>query len=208
MRNSYYFLLLSLILIVISIFSRVFLDYDQLLFDSLSQKLTTDQIQDVIFLHKKWTWLGYVLIPLLLLVKTSLISAIIDAGCYCFDKAIKYKTIYSIVIKAEFIFLSVPLSKIIWFLVFQTSYTLEDIQNFYPFSVINYMGYEGLDPWWVYPFQALNLFEILYWLFLAYFLSKELKISTESGLSIIASSYGISLLIWIVSVMFFTLNMS
>lgn len=58
--------------------------------------------------------------------------------------------------------------KIAWFYFFQLNYTLEDIQYFYPFSALNIVGYEGLQPWFVYPIQVLNLFELAYWFILAY----------------------------------------
>jgi hypothetical protein len=91
---------------------------------------------------------------------------------------------------------------------FQTNYTLEDLQYFYPLSAINITGYENLKPWFVYPLQVLNLFEVAYWLVLAYLLGKEFKEDIYKGLTVVASSYGVGLVIWVVAVMFFTLNMS
>ncbi len=65
-----------------------------------------------------------------------------------------------------------------------------------------------MQPWFIYPFQVFNLFELAYWFILAYLIGKELNENTDKGFSIVASSYGVSLLIWVVGVMFFTLNMS
>jgi hypothetical protein len=45
--------------------------------------------------------------------------------------------LWGFVIIAEFVFLLVPIFKIIWFYFFQTNYTLEDIQYFYPLSALN-----------------------------------------------------------------------
>ena len=87
-------------------------------------------------------------------------------------------------------------------------YTLEDLQYFYPFSTLNIIGYEGLEPWFIYPLQVLNLFELVYWLLLGYGLSKSLKTSMDAAMGIVVSSYGVGLLIWVVAVMFLTLNMS
>lgn len=100
--------------------------------------------------------------------------------------------------------------KTVWFYFFQADYNLEDLQYFYPLSALNIIGYEGLQPWFIYPFQVLNLFELAYWLILAYLIDKELGIDKkkDTGIKIVASSYGVSLLIWVVGIMFFTLNMS
>ena len=74
--------------------------------------------------------------------------------------------------------------------------------------VLQLFGYEDLEPWFIYPLQVVNLFELCYWLLLGYGLSKALKRSVDYAMGIVASSYGVGLLIWVGAVMFFTLNMS
>lgn len=150
----------------------------------------------------------YLIILISLLIKISIISTILDVGCFFFGKEIKYKKLFNIVVKAEFIFLLVIVFKTVWFYVFQQDYNLEDLQYFYPLSALNIIGYESLQTWFIYPFQVLNLFELAYWFILAYLIGKELNENTDKGFSIVASSYGLSLLIWVVGVMFFTLNIS
>ncbi|WP_296344452.1 hypothetical protein [Winogradskyella sp.] len=141
-------------------------------------------------------------------MKILIIATILDLGCFIFNKKIKFKKIFNIVVKAEFIFLLVIIFKTAWFYFFQTNYTLEDLQYFYPLSAINIVGYEGIDAWWVYPLQVLNLFELAYWLVLGYLLGKALNSNFDKGISIVASSYGVALLIWVVGIMFFTLSAS
>ena len=108
----------------------------------------------------------------------------------------------------KILFLLIIIVKTTWFYFFQTDFTLEDLQYFYPLSALNIIGYQGLEPWYIYPFQVINLFEVAYWFILSYLIGKELNETTEKGLSIVASSYGVGLLIWVVGVMFLTLNMS
>ena len=208
MKSRILLFILIFTLVLLQQFVKEVLNTDELYISSLADKFTYNQIEEVLNLQQKWQWLGYAIIPLLLLLKISIIAAIIDAGCFFFDKEIKYKQLFNIVVKAEFVFLLVIVFKTIWFYVFQQDYTLEDLQYFYPLSAINITGYQDLLPWFVYPLQILNLFEIAYWVILAYLLGKELKVSTDKGLSIVASSYGVGLLIWVVAVMFLTLNMS
>ena len=100
------------------------------------------------------------------------------------------------------------------FYFFQTNYTLEDLQYFYPLSTLNIVGYKGLEAWFIYPLQVLNLFEFAYWLLLSYFVGKLAFTEKDKGkpmdlgFKIVASSYGSALLLWVVVVMFFTLNYS
>lgn len=207
MKNTYLFFVLALCTLLIGVLSNYILGADTLVVQSLAEQLTQEQIQDALHFKDKWQWIGYIVAPLILLLKIAIIAAIIDIGCFFFDKEVKYKTLFTIVLKAEFIFLIVIVFKTVWFYVFQQDYSLEDLQFFYPLSAINIVGYEGLQTWFIYPLQTINIFEIAYWFILAYLLGKELKQSTEKSFGIVASSYGVGLAIWVVAIMFLNLNM-
>ncbi len=207
-NNTLIFFTLALSTVLISVSTKHLLNLDQLISNTLAEQLTHDQLERVLDIKNKMNWLGYFAIPLLLLLKISIISAIIDASCFFFDKEIEYKKIFNIVTKAEFIFLLAIIVKTIWFYIFQTDYTLEDIQNFYPLSALNITGYKNLSPWFIYPFQVINLFELAYFFILSYLLGKELKAPLDKSLNIIIGGYGTCLIIWVVCVMFFVLNLS
>ena len=206
--NTILIIFLSFISIILALFSNYILNFNVLLVSSLAEQISYEQINKLLDFQEKWEWIGFIITPLLLILKISIIAAILDAGCFFFNKEIKYKKLFNIVVKAEFIFLLVIVFKTAWFYFFKTDYTLEDLQYFYPLSALNIIGYEGLQPWFIYPFQMLNLFELAYWFILAYLIGKELNENTDKGFSIVASSYGVSILIRVVGVMFFTLNMS
>lgn len=205
MNRKFYFPALTIMTLAVLIISSFVLNTKELLLSNLSDQLTKNQIEEVIELNQKWEWLGYLLIPIFLLIKVSLISAILHIGLFLFNKKINYKSIFNTVTKAEFIFVIMGITKLIWF-TFKSEYTFEDLQYFYPLSALSIVGYEGISPWFLYPFQTLNLFELVYWITLAYLIGKEIKISTDNALKIVASSYGSALLIWMVVVMFFSLN--
>lgn len=211
------FFLFSLTLLL-AITTKYLLRIDTLISLSLNDKLSRNQIESFLNFHKKWQWLSYVIIPLLLLIKTTLIASILYIGAFFYSKTkVTFKQLFNAVVKAEFVFLGVGVLKIIWFYFFQTNYTLEDLQYFYPLSALNIVGYQGLDAWFVYPLQVLNLFELAYWLLLSYYIGKMAsptknvvvsKYPIDFGLKIVATSYGSALLLWVVVVMFFTLNYS
>jgi hypothetical protein len=202
-------LLLSIALIVLSEITNRVLDLKGLLNNSLAEQFTQKQIKHFFELQDKWQWLGYVFIPLIVLIKTSLIASVLFIGTFFFSKiTVKFRQLWSIVICAEFVFLLIPIIKIVWFYFFQTNYKLEDIQYFYPLSALNILGYKDLESWYIYPFQTLNLFELAYWLILAYQIGKATETNMDRGLKIVACSYGSALLMWVVTIMFFTLNYS
>ncbi|WP_282069239.1 hypothetical protein [Olleya namhaensis] len=207
-KNYILFITLASLLTFFGYLTKQLLSIDEVLINSLAERISYEQITQILIFQKKWYWVSLIISPILLLLKVFIITAIIDAGCFFFSREIKYKKLFNIVVKAEFVFLLVIVFKTVWFYAFQPNFTLEDLQNFYPLSALNIIGYQGLDAWFVYPFQVLNLFEIAYWFILAYLIGKEINENIDKGFSIVASSYGVGLLIWVVGVMFLTLNMS
>lgn len=207
MKNKY-LLILIFSTLALSYLFKIILNIDDLIFSSFLEQMTMEKVEQSLALKSKWEWVSYAIIPVLVIIKISIVATVIDIGCFFFDKRLNYKKIFNIVVRAEYIFLLIIIIKIVWFYFFKPNFTLEDLQYFYPLSALNIVGYDGLNAWWIYPFQVLNLFELAYWFILAYLIGKELKIATDKGLSIVASSYGVALLIWVVGFMFFTLNVS
>ncbi|WGK94554.1 MULTISPECIES: hypothetical protein [Flavobacterium] len=175
----------------------------------MSEQLTSKQVKEYLEFQDKWQWISYFMVPILVLIKTVFITSALYIGVFIFNKSTTtFKKLWEIVINSEFIFLLVPICKIIWFYFFQTEYKLIDIQYFYPLSALNIISYKGLEPWLIYPLQTLNLFELAYVVYLSYQIGNLTKTNADSGLKIVASSYIPALFLWVTIVMFFTLNFS
>ncbi len=208
-QNHQLFFALCLLSLLVGEASKYFLDTNALMYASLSEKLTPEQLENMFAQNAKWIIVGYLFIPLFYLLKTHFIAGILGLGSIMFNKEVSHRKLWNIVLKAEMIFIVVVIAKTLWFLFVQTSYTFEELQGFYPLSLVNLISTETIDPWFLYPLQVVNVFEILYWVILAVLINqsiKEPKIAT--GFKIVATSYGPALLIWVVGVMFFTLNIT
>jgi hypothetical protein len=119
-----------------------------------------------------------------------------------------FKKFFTVAVYAEFIFLIPVVSKIIWFLFFDNDYTLKDLQYFSPLSAFSFLNPKEIEPWLVYPIQLLNLFELLYWLALAYQLKDVLGKSFKASLGFVAATYGVGLFIWVVLITFLIVTIS
>ncbi len=209
MRNYRYFLILCFCTFLLAEITRYALNTNGLLYNSLADQLTVEQLNKAFSNLRKWQLIGYILIPILIFLKTHAIALTLSMGTYFFNTKVPYKKLWNIVLKAEFIFLLVGVLKLVRFYFFKTDFTLEELQIFYPLSMLSIIGSEMVEPWYVYPLQVLNAFEVIYWVVLALLLDHALNNKKGNmGIKIVASSYGPALLIWVVAVMFFTLNMS
>lgn len=202
-------LLLSSVSIIVSKTGNILLNVEELYYQSLTVNLTTQQIERIFEVQKKIEWLYYIIVPIVTLMRTMIISSIIYIGIMLFNYGkIRFNLVWNNILKAEFIFVLVSILKIAWFSFFQTNYNLQDLQYFYPLSVLNIIGYKGLETWFIYPFQVLNLFELSYVIYLGFQIGKLTDTNTDYGLKIVGLSYVPSLLLWVTTVMFFTLNYS
>jgi len=208
-KTNIKFLVLCISLIILTETFKIVLDFDKLLYNSLSEQLTYEQINYFFSFQKKWKIIGFLFIPIFYALKISIISAIIYIGLFFTSKKdITLNQVWRVLVDAEFIFLLIPIFKIFWFYFFQTTYSLEDIQYFYPLSALNIIGYKGLEPWLLYPLQTLNLFEVTYIIYLSYQIGYLTKTNADNGLKIVSYSYIPALFLWVAIIMFFTLNYS
>lgn len=209
MNNKFWFFILLSHLCIIFLTSNT-LHTDELIFHSFSDQLTQEQLHEYIASKEKWAWIGYLITTLLVLLRIILVATCISIGYYLYhiDNDIKFKHFFNLSLQAEVVLLLVGVSKLVWFSFIDTTYTLQDLQQFYPLSVTNFLDLQNVDAWLLYPLQTLNLFEIAYWLALTYGLFKLIKGKFWKSFEIIMVSYGTGLVIWIVCIMFLTLNMS
>lgn len=202
-------LLLSLLLILLSESTKRILNLENLILNSLSGKLTQNQINHLFETQTKFKYLGYMFVPVILILKTVIITIVLYIGTFFYTKR---KTtviqLWNTVINSEFLFLLMGIVKLIWFCFFQTKFSLEEVQFFYPLSALNFIGHKELEPWLIYPLQTINLFELTYIVYLSYQLGFLTKTNPDTGIKIVVSSYIPALLLWVATVMFFTLNFS
>ena len=123
------------------------------------------------------------------------------------NKDIKFKELFLVVVKAEFIFLVVGIIKLVY-LASSSDLTFEDIQYYQPLSALSIVGYDEIAAWFIYPLQILNLFELAYWILLAYLLARQVQVTVDNAFKVVLGSYGSALVIWVVFIMFLTLNNS
>jgi len=205
MKNGFWILVISFV--IVTYISKALLTSNTLYFNSYADEMTYEQIKFLLDQNEKWSWLSYMLIPLIYFFKCSLIAMCLGLGCFITTNEFAFKRAFRISVTAEFIFLLPVIIKLLWFLFIQTDYRVQDIQYFYPMSLLQIFTPKSLEPWLIYPLQVLNIFELIYWIVLAYLLTKELpELDMNRSMTVVMASYGTGLVIWVAFVMFLTLT--
>lgn len=209
-NNFKLYLILFFLFSLITLISNYLLNVNKLVFNFYSEQLAQEQIEKLLESQEKWAWVGYAIIPLLILIRSSLVALCLSVGVFFYEmeRKIPFKNFFRIALVGEFVLVLVGYFKLGYFYFIKTDYTLQDLQQYYPLSYINFLDLEKIQPWLVYPLQTINLFEIAYFFVLVYALWKLLKNNYVKSLEIVSVSYGGGLLIWLGLVMFLTLNMT
>jgi hypothetical protein len=78
---------------------------DDIVYNSFIDRLSYDRISEILVRGKKWKWLSYVFLPVLLFIKILFVVICFSIGGLFLKIDIGFKKFFSLVITAEFIFL-------------------------------------------------------------------------------------------------------
>ena len=200
------FFSLTLLNLLFSEAATYYLSINELVYNNLSEQLTLKQIEDYFETQARWRWMQYVLPPVVLYLKTTFTAWILAIGGFFYGVSLPHKKYWQIVLQAEFAFVLAAVFKIFWFLFIQTDFSLEDLQQFMPLSLQSILDTSTKPLWALYPLQLLNGFEVFYWILLILLFNQVTK--TKKGMAVVLVSYGPALFVWMIFIMFLTLNLS
>jgi len=167
-----------------------------------------ERIIELIITSDEWAWLNYVLLPIIYLLKFSILALWLLCGAIIFDLKNSFSDFFKVVLVAEFVWLVPSLILIIWYGLVDTNYTYTEIQYFAPFSLLSiFEEPQHLDAWLVYPLKALNLFELAYIIVLAIGIKKITNKDFNDSLGFTLPVYGSSLIVWILFITFLSINL-
>ena len=178
---------------------------DNTIYLSVKEQLPSEQIDKMLESVKKLEWLGYVLIPFVLLLRVGFTSICLYTGNFIANIKTKFRDLFKVALLADFAFVAAGFAKLVILIFFKEVNTLTDLQ-FQPLSLMELLNKNAIDLLFVYPVSLINVFELLYWLALARLLTSVVNQSFGKSLKMVASSYGTGLLLWVLFVMFLTVN--
>lgn len=201
------FLLLSGINVILTITINYLFNSEELYYQIFGPQMAVNRITSMIELSLKWQWIGYAFIPLVVLIRISFTSICLYAGYFLVNIKVRFNDLFKIALFADFIFILAGLTKLVMLVFFKDVNTLEDLQ-FQPFSLLELFDRKAVDVLFIYPSLMISVFELLYWLALTWLLTGVNELPFGRSLKTVASSYGSGLLLWILFVMFITINLS
>lgn len=199
------FAFMSTLILLVALTSYL-LSSEELFFDFYAEQLAYERILEIIDQQKKWQWVGYAILPIIYLVKFFLITCVLLMGTFLIGLKTRFKDVFKITIAAEFIIFVPLLMKLIWFGFINRDYTLLELMNFAPLSLDNVSDLGSTIPWLSPILKSSNLFELSYWLLLAYGLHVIIKKPFKKAFGMVVASYGLIWVVWQVLIIFLMIN--
>ena len=170
-------------------------------------KLSGEQVTALLAYLKKWRWLSYLSIVVVLFLKTLIVGAILWLAVFMTDRKLKFSTLWKVAILAQFVF-ALKSYVLLFQAMFSSDFDLEKLQSFTPLSLASLFDLKALETYLAFLFQSLNIFEVAYWFILAYLLSREINRSYSRSLQVVMGSYGPAFLLWLCTVIFLLVSNS
>jgi hypothetical protein len=174
---------------------------------SFEKFISIKRIEEMIEVNKKNEWLTYIVLPIVNTIKYNLIAIIIFIGIKFFELEVSFKNCFKIVLFAEIIPLVASITRTLYFYIYPPN-NFEVLQNYNPLGVTGFLKNDTIPKYLLYPIQQLNLFEVGYWLLLAYGIKSLGNVNFKKALKITSLSYGVGLLIWCIFIVFLQLQFS
>jgi len=204
------FILIAILNMVLLFLSRTGLINEIVFYNTFSEQFTYDRALKLFDDMNRFSWIGYVLSPILLLLRFSLISIVIYTGIVFIDirDKISLGSVFKVVMASEIVFVVAGTFKFFWFYLFAGNYDLNDLGFFYPLSLINFFNTGEVNKLWIFPLQTINLFQIVYVISIASGLNKVCKIGKSDSEKIVLISYLPAMVLWIALIMFISIDNS
>lgn len=211
MKNTILFIGIVICYCLLIYLDTSYITTNSKIIDFLAKDYPSKAVQDYIESRQKWWWLEYAVTPILIGAKVLLVAFCLNF-IKLFDlpglEKVKFSDLITLVLIAEVVFIIAGFYKFVNFYWIDTDYTLENLQTYYPISLLNMKEYISTEKWLAYPLQLANLFELFYWGILAWGIWEfsEQKISLKKSFGLTTITYGIGLIFWVGVVSFFILN--
>lgn len=212
--NSYFsqdsrllFLLLVALHALATVIQQEFILMDDLYYNTYGEQLAIERIEALIAFNRKWEWVGYAVLPFVLLLQVVAITICLNIGTILVEYKVKFKQLFGMVLKATLVFAIMKLVLVISIWLFADLQNFEDLMQFNYHSVLAFFDLSNIPAWLFYPLYMLNISQLLFFALLGFGMVYLVKIRFSRALSFILSTYGTGLLIWVLFIVFLQLNL-
>jgi hypothetical protein len=203
------FAFISALYVGVTALAQEFVLTDRLYYNTYGERLTADRIRELIATQEQYLWLGYVLTPVLVVLRVAYAALCLSVGAILAEyRAMSYRRLFKAALLCDGAFVLRSAVSTAWNAAVADPDTLREVGTALPTSAAALVDASTLPRWALYPLRTLNLFEALYVVALSGTLAWMFEVRWEKASVLTAASYGIGLLLWIAAATFFLVQIS
>ena len=191
----WWFLFLAGTILVFTWLQQSFFVSDSLYYNTYGDQLSVDTIELIIGNAKKYIWLSYLIVPLFILLRVTLVALCFYTALFFRNEKSDFSSCFNIALKSDTVFVLFGLINIVYHLLAPATNLTELAAN--PLSLLNYITIESFPQYLLYPLSLINLSECFYWGLMICLLRYRYKFSTSDSFFFVLQSYGLGLLLMI-----------
>jgi hypothetical protein len=179
---------------------------DQVYTYSLSRQVNPDKLAAFLQGQHRMVPVSYLVVPLTLLVKMSLVSLCLLAGLLVTYMKLPFRTLLRIALFAESAFVAGTLLRLLILTFSHDVESLGQYMSFAPLSLYSLFNPSSVPNWLSYPLQTLDIFQAAYILLLAAGLHYYIGQPFRKMLGLVLTSYGLGLVCCMIGFAFISIS--
>lgn len=203
--NPLYF---SIVLIGI-ILCLVYIQQEYVLIPQLDKQILLSETlkKEIYEQFSQYRWLAFFLAPFIFMIRVTLVGSSLYIGEILFaNRSIHtYKDYFNIALKADLILI---LSSVLYCILLLSAGEETATATVRYTSLLALFNPETIEPWLLVPVGVFNVFELLYWLFMAWLLSAATRTTYRKSFNFVLCTYGAGLTLYILFMIFIGLYVS
>lgn len=183
----------SFLYIFTQLLMNTFVLTEEVLIESYSGILASEQIISILNAKEEWGWISY-FIPLVYLpIKALFTASALLVGLVIYNKEMDFKLVYKVVLVAESVFILASIVQFVGLAFFVHPQKIDELNTFAPLTLASIVTIEDFPKWITPLLYGVSLYELFYVLVLSYFISDD-KDLYVNWLAPVSASY----LIWFI----------
>jgi hypothetical protein len=182
---------------------------DDVYYRSFSEQMTTERIEHFLAMRSSYWWLQLCSPFLIVSVKAAYTALCVMVSIIVIGKNTEFSTLFKLALIAESVFALQMAIQVLCGMFLLDVRVPDDYTNFAPLSLLQAFDPTTLALWMKHPLRTINVFEVLYIGVMAWLLTPQLKhYRFGQTVRLVAVSYGLGLLLWVVALAFLLLQIS
>lgn len=156
--------------------------------------------------YQRIRWLSFVLVPVLLLLRLSLVTLCLFIGGFFFAEmsGTRFGAWWGVATVSQ----AVMLSYSVILCIVNVTAGANKAMELTTYSSLLFLGRESMEQWGRLPLSAVNIFEILYWIVMSLLVGRLCDTKFGKSFKFVMSTYGVGYLFYIALLMFLMLYLT